>query len=137
MTGYFLFKQDYGSDVSTTFHLSTQDHAIWKHLGQRTMKDTCNLYFGSDGQGGEQRKRFFPTIPEGCPVKAGNYTIGPAFVNRYRKDWEADLKHFIPPMLPEADNWKLVGEFFRDDDDQTIIGKVTMEFRLFNEFMSQ
>lgn len=137
VTGYILFKEDYDTDISTTFHIYTQDHAIWKHFTQRTLNDTCNMYFSEDGKAADQRKRFFPTIPDGCPVKSGNYTIGPAFVNRYRKDWEPDLKFFIPPMLQEADNWKLVGEFFRGDDDKTIIGKITMEFRLFNEYMSQ
>lgn len=137
VTGYVLFKKDYDAEISTTFHIYTQDHAIWKHLMQRTMKNTCNMYFNANGKAANQRKRYFPTIPDGCPVKGGNYTVGPAFVNRYRENWEPDLKFFIPPMLPEADNWKIVGDFFWGNDEKTIIGKVTMEFRLFNENMSQ
>lgn len=137
ITGYVLFKQEYISDISTTFHLSTQDHGIWKQLTQKTMSNTCELYFGSDAKGSDQRKRFLPTIPDGCPVKIGNYSVGPAFVNRYRKDWEKDLQFFIPSMLPEADNWKLVGKFFHNDNNEKVLGQFTIEFRLFNEFMSQ
>lgn len=73
VTGYFLFKQDYGNDISTTFRISTQDHAIWKQLVQKNMNETCELYFNAEGKGADQRKRFFPTIPDGCPVKAGNF----------------------------------------------------------------
>lgn len=56
-----------------------------------------------------------------CPMKADNYSIGPAIVNRYRKDWEADMKFWILPYFMEADNWKVQHDLYFKEDPKDLL----------------
>lgn len=104
----------------------------------RTIDNTCQNFFGSTGMIVNQRRRYLPDIEDGCPAKPGFYSAGPRIINRYRKDWEPDMKFWIPPYFMEADNWRAyLGMFYKNDSSKTIIGEVTVEYRLLNEHMSQ
>lgn len=134
LTGYTLIKETIHKNVSLKWELYYQDYTgIWKGLTMHYVDVFCTFF----DRFKNQKNRFLPTLNDGCPRKAGNYTVGPAFVNRYRKDWEPDLKMWIPPYFIEADNWKAIFVYFYKDEPQTVIGNHTLEFRIFNENMSQ
>lgn len=126
------------TNISATLVISYQDYSgIWKGLIVRTLDDTCKIFFTPKGLLANQRKKYMPVCEEGCPSKPQFCTAGPAIVNRYRKDWEEDLKFWIPPYFMEADNWKAYGKAFYKDDPNNILAELTFEYRLLNERMSQ
>lgn len=135
--GNLTIKKPWTNDVYATMYVSYQDYSgVWKGLLIKPLEKTCDMFFSAKGMFANQRKRF-SNVEDGCPAKPGSYEVGPAYVNRYRKDWEPDLKFWIPPYLLEADNWKAYGKYFYKNDPEKIIGELSAEFRLLNERMSQ
>lgn len=79
-------------------------------------------------------KKYFPNLPQKCPFMPGNYTYGPIAVQRYRKDWDSSLKFLIPPLIPEADKWRMDMEYFRNNDTKKILQIGRIVARIFNKY---
>lgn len=133
VTGYWNIIQPFSDEIDGILYISSMDHGMWKRLFQRTFTKLCSMVT-IGGRMHDVFKKYFPNLPQKCPFMPGNYTYGPIAVQRYRKDWDSSLKFLIPPLIPEADKWRMDMEYFRNNDTKKILQIGRIVARIFNKY---
>lgn len=133
VTGYWHVKQPFSCDIDGTIYISKMDHGMWRRLFQRTFSDLCSMIL-KNGYAYHIFKKYFPNLPNKCPIVPGNYTYTPVAVARYRKDWDPSLQYMIPPVIPDADKYRLDIEYFWNNDSKTILQIGRIDVRIFNKY---
>lgn len=135
MEGNYFLKAPITDDLEMEIDVYRRDGGGWHPYFKRFFKKICSEWHMPDGFLYGFTKAFMPSLPEGCPFKAGNYTLAPIVVPRYRKDWEATLQKLIPPMMPASDTWRVDCKLY--DAKATYLGTLRLDARLINRFSSQ
>lgn len=133
VTGYWHVIQPFTNDIDGTFYVSKMDHGMWRRLGQRTFTNLCAM-ITEGGYAYHTFHRYFPNMPNKCPITPGNYTYPPIALERYRKNWDPSLQYAIPPMIPEGDKYRIDLEYFRHNDTKTILQIGRVDARIFNKY---
>lgn len=133
VTGYWHVKQPFSEDIDGTVYISAMDHGMWRRLAQRSFINIC-AWIMKNGIAYRTFRRYFPNLPNKCPIMPGNYSYEPVVVARYRKDWDASLQYAIPPLIPEFDKYRMDLEYFRHNDTETILQIGRIDIRIFNKY---
>lgn len=133
ITGFWEIKEPFTDEIDCTIYLSSMDHGIWKRLFQRSFTKLCSMVV-SGGLFHPSFHKYFPNLPSKCPFAPGNYTYGPIAFHRYRKDWDTDLKFLIPPLIPEANKWRVDVHYYKNGKSNDILQIGRVDVRIFNKF---
>lgn len=133
--GTYVVKQPITNDLEAEVDVYRRDGGGWHPFVKRMFKKVCTEMHTTNGTGYGMTKTFTPSLPVGCPFKAGNYTLAPVVVPRYRKDWNPYLQRVILPMLPSADTWRIDTKIY--DAQKKHICSLRVDARLINRFSSQ
>lgn len=134
VTGYWHVIQPFSNDIDGTVYFSKMDHGMWRRLGQRTFVNVCSMMIMSGGWFYHTLGKYFPNLPNKCPIMPGNYSYTPIAFERYRKNWDPSLQFVIPPMIPEGDKYRVECEYFRHNDTETILQIGRIDVRIFNKY---
>lgn len=135
LEGIYVVKQPVMDEMEIEVNVYRQDGGGWHPYGKRFFKKACSFFHTPEGMGYPASKTFMSSVPIGCPLKTGNYTLTPVIVPRYRKDWDPNLQKIILPMLPAADTWRVEAKFY--DAKKTHVCTYRCDARLINRFSSQ
>uniref|UniRef100_A0A336LXY1 CSON007808 protein n=1 Tax=Culicoides sonorensis TaxID=179676 RepID=A0A336LXY1_CULSO len=133
ISGYWNIIEPFSDDYFGIFYVSKMDHGMWRRLSQRTFDKLCSLV-ADGGMAHDLFMTYFESLPKTCPIMPGNYTYGPIPVWRYRKDWDSAVKFIIPPIIPDADKWRIEMTYHHINDTEKVLQIGRIDTRVFNQF---
>lgn len=113
--GTYIFRQSLAERVSNEMIISHLNNGMWTRTFIHRFDSFCRNFIMPGGTFYNIKTKFFKDLPDRCPLRSGEqHHLKKVIFSRFREDWDAGLKSVIPPVMPDAEKYRLEIVFYNE-----------------------